>query len=308
MDDRATRSIQRVCVFGAGFMGYQIALQCAIHDVEVCMVDVSATALHQALGEQRNELDKPAYEDKRREVCSRIHTATCMEEAGPDFDLVIESVPERLALKREVFAELDKVCPPHTILATNSSSLRISAIEDATNRPGQVLNMHFFMPVWERPIVELMGGAATTDETVRRMFEFSESVGLLPLVVRKESTGFIFNRVWRAIKKECLKVVDEGVASVEDVDRAWMVVMGQEAGPFGVMDRVGLDVVHDIEMNYYLESGSEDDAPPKVLVNKVARNELGVKTGCGFYDYPDPAYEEPGFLRCKPQKHDSGGV
>ena len=300
MEQSQRRSLGSVCVVGAGFMGYQIALQCAIHGVEVWMVDISAAALERALSEQRNELDKPVYEGKRSEILSRIHTAGCIYDVEAEIDLVIETIPERVELKRELFARLDRVCPPHTIFATNSSSIRASAIEDATNRAGQVLNMHFFMPVWERPIVELMRGSATTDETIRRVYELSRSIGLLPLIVRKESTGFIFNRIWRAIKKECLRVVDEGVASVEDVDRAWMVVMNQEAGPFAVMDRVGLDVVCDIEMNYYRESGREDDAPPKLLLDRVERNELGVKTGRGFYDYPEPEYERADFLSSKP--------
>ena len=112
----------------------------------------------------------------------------------------------------------------------------------------------------------------------------------------KESTGFIFNRVWRAIKKECLTVVDEGVASFEDVDRAWMSLYGTDIGPFGLMDRVGLDVVRDIELVYYRESGDPRDKPPVLLLEKIGKGELGVKMGKGFYVYPDPAYREPGWL------------
>jgi 3-hydroxybutyryl-CoA dehydrogenase len=119
---------------------------------------------------------------------------------------------------------------------------------------------------------------------------FSHSIGVYPLMVLKESTGFIFNRVWRAIKKECLTVVDEGVASFEDVDRAWMSLYGTEAGPFGLMDRVGLDVVRDIELVYYRESGDPKDQPPEILHDKISKGELGVKTGKGFYKYPHPSY------------------
>jgi 3-hydroxybutyryl-CoA dehydrogenase len=123
------------------------------------------------------------------------------------------------------------------------------------------------------------------------------SIGITSLMVLEESTGFIFNRVWRAIKRECLHLVDQGVASFQDVDRAWMTLYETPYGPFGMMDRVGLDVVRDIEIVYYEESRAERDAPPKMLLDMIERGELGVKTGKGFYVYPKPAFLEPGFLK-----------
>ena len=143
---------------------------------------------------------------------------------------------------------MDRACPPQAILATNSSSIRSSAIETATKRPERVLNAHFYAPVWQRPVVELMRGTRTNEDVIQRMRRFAASIGLAALVVQKESTGFLFNRVWRAIKKETLHLVDDGVASYEDVDRAWMIVFGTTIGPFGLMDMVGLDVVRDIEL------------------------------------------------------------
>ena len=157
--------------------------------------------------------------------------------------------------------------------------------------------MHFYPPVHKRPMVELMRGTDTSDETIEQARKFALNIGMTPLMVRKESTGFIFNRVWRAIKKECLHLVDEGVASHEDVDRAWMIAIGMPVGPFGLIDMVGLDVVRDIEMVYYRESGDESDAPPKLLLEMIEKGELGVKTGKGFYSYPDPAFQQPGWLR-----------
>lgn len=292
----------RVCVVGAGFMGAQIALLCAQHGYPVRLVDTRDESLQRAAASQRQELDGRVdrREISRTEadaILSRIQPTMDLGEAAGDADLVIEAVPERLEAKRAVFAELDRVCAPHTVLATNSSSLRISAIEDATHRPDRVLNMHFYAPVWQRPMVELMRGTATSDETIQRASSFVVTIGLIPLLVRTESTGFIFNRVWRAIKKECLRVVDDGVAGHEDVDRAWMISYGSAMGPFGQMDLVGLDVVRDIEMVYYRESGDPSDLPPRLLMDKIARGELGVKTGRGFYTYPHPAYEDPDWLR-----------
>jgi 3-hydroxybutyryl-CoA dehydrogenase len=196
-----------------------------------------------------------------------------------------------------VFGELDRICGKRTILATNSSSIRISKIEGATSRPDRVLNTHFYSNPWRSSVVELMRGTATSDETLERVRGFMLAIGMVPLTVLRESTGFIFNRVWRAIKRECLHLADDGVATFEDVDRAWMCLYGRETGPFGMMDRIGLDVVLDIENVYYGESGDERDRPPRILVERVEKGELGVKTGKGFYTYPDPAFRVPSWLR-----------
>ena len=222
-----------------------------------------------------------------------------MEEAASDVDLVIEAIPESLELKREVFGTLDEICDDRTILATNSSSIRVSKIEGATGRRDRVLNTHFYNIPWRRSVVELMRGTDTSDETMERVRRFMESIGVTPLTVLRESTGFIFNRVWRAIKRECLHLVDDGVATFEDVDRIWMILYEKEIGPFGMMDRVGLDVIRDIEMIYYEESGDERDAPPKLLLDKIERGELGLKTEKGFYSYPDPKFHDPDWLRGK---------
>jgi len=285
-------------------MGMQIGLQAAVHGYQVWLVDTQPEALQRATQGQALELSRRVErqqlaESEKAVILARLHATTDLAEGAGQADLVIEAVPERLDLKRQVFAQIDALCPPHTILATTSSSLRASAIEDATRRPDKVLNMHFFPPVWQRPMVELMRGTMTADETMSLAREWVSSLGLTPLMVLKESTGFIFNRVWRAVKKECLHLVDEGIASYEDVDRAWMIAVGGPAGPFGMMDMVGLDVVRDIEMVYYQESGDPSDAPPKILLDKIAKGELGVKTGKGFYTYPRPAFQDPNFLKGK---------
>lgn len=294
--------IESVCIVGAGYMGYQIGLQCASHCFRVRMYDISDEAMERAIESMTQVLDewiveKKITEEDKEATLSRIDSMDDLERAASDVDLVIEAIPERLELKREVFGELDLICDGRTILATNSSSIRISKIEGATGRPDRVLNTHFYSNPWRSSVVELMRGTATSDETMGRVREFMLAIGMVPLTVLRESTGFIFNRVWRAIKRECLHLADDGVASFEDVDRAWMLLYGREVGPFGMMDRIGLDVVLDIENVYYVESGDEADRPPGLLVEKVERGELGVKTGKGFYTYPDPAFRDPDWLR-----------
>ena len=294
-------SIQRVCVVGAGFMGSQIALHCAVHGRDVWLHDISETALARTEIQLRRLLIEQAaagvVDDAAAAVAlGRLRRTTSLGEAAAEADIVIEAVKEDLAVKREIFAALDRICPPHTILTTNSSSLRISRIESATSRPGKVLNTHFVQPVWKHPFVELMGGSQTSTETMQSVKSFMESMSLLTIMVRKENTGFVFNCIWRAVKKESLRLLDQGVASVEDIDRTWMIQMESDMGPFAMMDRIGLDVVRDIEQVYYEESGDSRDAPPRVLEEKIACGELGVKTGRGFYTYPQPAWQQPGFL------------
>ncbi len=296
--------IDSVCLCGAGYLGWQISLQCASQGIPVRLFDISEEALEKASEHIRQELKTWTSEGKItpeevEAILSRVSFHDDLAEAVEGVALVIEAVPERLDLKREVFAQLDDVCDDATILATNSSSIRISKIEDATGRLDKVLNTHFYNTPWKRSIVELMRGTGTSDETLERVRLFMVSIGITPLMVLKESTGFIFNRVWRAIKRECLHLVDQGVSSFQDVDRAWMTLYETPYGPFGMMDGVGLDVVRDIERVYYGESGAERDAPPRMLLEMIERGELGVKTGKGFYTYPDPAYLEPGFLKGK---------
>ena len=294
--------IKSVCIVGSGYMGWQIALQCALHNYPVNLYDVSEQAIFQARQSISNELETLASVGKlspegKNATLNMIKSEPDLSNAAKNVDLIIEAVPERLEIKRNLFTELDKVSHPDTILATNSSSIRISKIEDATNRKDKVLNTHFYSTPWRSQIVELMGGTSTSTKTIELVKHFMQSIEMVPLLVRKESTGFIFNRVWRAIKRECLHLVDDGVATYEDVDRAWMCIFETEFGPFGLMDKVGLDVVRDIENVYYEESKDERDSPPKVILEKISRGELGIKTGVGFYTYPNPAYKKPQWIK-----------
>lgn len=303
-------AIERVAVIGAGTMGRQISLQIARSGLPVTLYDTDPAALDRARAAQREYVAGWEREGKLAEagdaLFSRLAYTTDLGAAVRDVDLAIEVVPERVELKRQVFAQLDEYCKDGAIVATNSSSIRVSLLEDATGRPDRVANLHFYIPVWDHAIVEIGGGTKTTSATLDALTDFAIAIGQLPLRVRKESTGFIFNRVWRAIKKEALKVVDAGVASHEDVDRAWMVMFETPYGPFGLMDQVGLDVVKDIEEHYASESGDPTDLPPPVLTEKVRRGELGMKTGQGFYTYPNPSYASPDFLKPPPRRRDEG--
>ena len=305
------KEIRRVAVVGTGTMGRQIALQCARHGFPVALYDVVAEVLREAEGWQRQivagwiESGDWAVSDEAS-IFDRIHYEADLPSALAEADLAIEAAPERIALKREVFAQMDRLLPAEAIIASNSSSIRVSALEDATERPELVANLHFYLPVWDSPMVEIGGGSCTRPDVLDALTAFARAISILPLRVRRESTGFVFNRVWRAVKKEVMRVADSGVASIEDIDRAWMIKFGRsKPPPFAQMDRIGLDVIRDIELRYAAESGDADDRPRPILTERVERGDLGVKTGRGFYQYPDPAWARADFLD---PDADSGGV
>jgi len=296
--------IKSLGIAGAGFMGRQIALHSAFYGYRVSAYDLSGAAIEKAHEENLHAFDWGAYKvespEQKEGILSRIHYTTHFEAAFKDVDLVIEAIPERIELKREMWSELDRVCPPQAIIGTNSSSMKVSWLEGFTKRPDKVLNIHFAPSIHERNYVEIMGGTKTSPETVAAAEEWVRSINCVPLIAKKEIMGFVVNRLWRVVKKEALKMWAGGYADIEDIDRGWMIMTGMKAGPFGAMDYIGLDVVYDIEMSYYKDSGSPDDMPPEALREKVDRGELGMKTGKGFYDNRDLKYLKPDFL--KPRK------
>ncbi len=295
------RKIKKVAVIGTGTLGTQIAIQCASYGYEVKAYDQNPESFSQTIPKvlrMMKILGKgPTLPvEEWQKAASKVILTKDLPEALAEADLVIEAVPENLAQKRQVFAQIDASAPQKAILATNSSSLPISKIEDATQRPEKCLNMHFYQPAVGMNIVDIMGGSKTLPETIEMAKEFVRSLNCIPLTVKKEILGFCFNSVWRAIKKQALFMWANGFVDFRDIDRAWMVFTQMKQGPFGLMDLVGLDVVYDIEISYYNESQDPRDYPPSALKEKIARGELGVKTGKGFYTYPDPEYAHPHFL------------
>jgi len=293
--------IKKVTVIGTGTLGTQIAIQCASYGYEVKAYDQNPESFSQTIPKvlrMMKILGKgPTLPvEEWQKAASKVILTKDLREALAEADLVIEAVPENLEQKRQVFAQIDALAPQKAILATNSSSLPISKIEEATRRPEKCLNMHFYQPAVGMNIVDIMGGSKTLPEMIEMAKDFVRSLKCIPLTVKKEILGFCFNSVWRAIKKQALFMWANGFVDFRDIDRAWMVFTQMKQGPFGLMDLVGLDVVYDIEISYYNESQDPRDYPPSALKEKIARGELGVKTGKGFYNYPDPEYAHPRFL------------
>ena len=291
-----TKEFETVSIVGAGTMGAQIALLCAVHGYSVWLFSRTEQTLQWAAQSHaqtlENRFQNPRLQElEKHEILRRIHSTTHMPEAVEQADLVIENAPDVLEVKRDLFAQLDKLCPPHTILTTESSSFPVSTLEDVVGRRAQVLNLHFVSPVWDGGIAEWMGGTLTSQESINRVRRFVRSLRLYP------SPGLLLPRLLSPLLREARRLVEEGVASPQDVDRAWMIASNMQFGPFGIMDLMGLDVILNAVMNRYSRTGDPADAPPKVLVDKVERGQLGVKTGKGFYDYPNPSFQYPGWLR-----------
>lgn len=301
-DKRMALEIRKVAVVGNGILGTQIAVQAAHFGYAVAAYDADAESFrraHQGLKYRlESGLEKgPLTVDQWATGAEKVALSRDLKEAVQNADLVVEAVSESLELKRKVFQSLDALAPRSAILATNSSSIPVSRIESATQKPEQCLNLHFYFPLMGVNMVDIMGGTKTAQEVLEAGKRWIRSIGCVPLTVKKEIFGFCFNRVWRAIKREALYMWGEGFVDFRDIDRGWMISHRTPYGPFGLMDRVGLDVVYDIEMAYFHESGDARDRPPDVLKAKIDRKELGVKTGKGFYSYPDPEYGQSEFLK-----------
>jgi 3-hydroxybutyryl-CoA dehydrogenase len=283
-EDFATRPI---VVIGAGTLGRRIAAVFASGGAHVRINDLNAEQRDAALAYTQETVPQlnQRLEERGEQVQAGTVTATDdLSAALAGAWLVVEAVPERLDIKIPLFGQLDHLAEADALLATNSSSYASSAVIEKVERPQRVMNMHFAMPPASMA-VELMSSGASTLTLLEQLATTLRRYGLDPYIARKESTGFIFNRIWAAIKRESLEVVASGVSTPEDVDGIMRANMGLAAGPFQLMDKVGLDVVLDIEEHYALEFPHLPTGPRELLHSYVDAGKLGRKSGEGFYKY-----------------------
>ena len=294
--------VRRVVVVGCGTMGQQIGFQCAGHGLDVVLYDVAPGALESArerIGVYADGLVASGViaAEVRDSALARITMTTDASVAADDADLLSEAVPEDPELKGRVLAEFDALCPPRTIFATNTSTLLPSQFAKVTGRPDRVIALHFHLPVWVTNLADVMPHDGTRREVTERVLQFARQIGQVPIELRREHHGYVFNAMYTALNREAITMAEQGVASIEDIDRAWMHVSKWPHGPFGALDAVGLDTAWQITEYWARELTSDLQLRRNAdfLKAYVDRGELGVKSGKGFYSYPDPAYARPGF-------------
>jgi len=280
--------IKKAMVIGSGLMGSGISQVCAQAGIEVVMNDASKEALSNAMRSIRWSVGKLIEKGKLAEsadaVMGRIHTAGDIE-AGSDADIAIEAVFEDLALKQEIFRRLEEVCQPDTLLSTNTSAIPITELSVVTRRPEKVLGLHFFSPVPMMLAVEVIRGQMTDDPTFGAGVDFVRQIGKEPIRVNRDVAGFVINRVNFPSAIEAMNLVEQGVATVEDIDKGLRLAAGRKMGIFETGDMVGLDVTYGALMAMYQETGDPKWYPPLLLRRKVKSGHLGRKTGRGWYEY-----------------------
>ncbi len=284
-------TIHSVRVVGSGLMGGGIAQVCAQAGIQVFLNDVSEKALDRAMQAIAWSVDKLIEKKKltesRQAILERI--SPCLSIAPSEkIDLAIEAVFEDIAIKKNTFAELDSACGPEALIASNTSSIPITELAAVTQRPEKVLGLHFFSPVPMMMAVEVICGMRTSDDTAEKGRAFVAQIGKTPIMVRRDVAGFVINRINLPSSIEAMRLVEEGVATIEDIDKGLRLASGRKMGIFETGDMVGLDVTYGALMSMYHETGDSRWYPPLLLRRKVRAGHLGKKTGRGWYAYnPD---------------------
>ena len=280
--------VKKVLVVGSGLMGSGIAQVCAQAGIDVFLNDAAADALDRAIKAIEwsvgKFIEKGKLTEEKKTILGRITPVRDLEK-GKNVDLAIEAVFEQLELKQQIFEKLDQLCAARTLLASNTSAIPISDLAAATRRAGKVLGLHFFSPVPKMQVVEVIKGISTTDETARAGGSFVKKIGKAAIMVNRDVPGFAINRINFPSSIEAMNLVEQGVVSIEDVDKGLRLGLGRKMGIFETGDMVGLDVTYGALMAMYKETGDSRWYPPLLLRRKVKAGHLGRKTGRGWYQY-----------------------
>jgi 3-hydroxybutyryl-CoA dehydrogenase len=288
---------RKVLVIGSGTMGSGIAQVCAQAGITVFLYDVDSAYLKKSFENIEWSVGKLAEKGKLEEdkgaVMGRIQ-ACCDMQAAADADLVIEAVFENIDVKKSVFSLADQACHSEAVIASNTSAIPITELAAATHRPEKVIGLHFFNPVPLMQVVEVVRGAVTTDETMDRGKAFVMQIKKEPIMVNRDVAGFVINRINYPSSIEAMRLVEQGVATVEDIDKGLRLGAGRKMGIFEIGDMVGLDVTYGGLMAMYNETGDPKWFPPLLLRRKVKAGQLGRKTGKGWYEYNPDGSRKPG--------------
>jgi len=282
--------IEKIFVAGAGLMGSGIAQVCAQAGYSVVMYDVSDAALAKGLESVNwsvgKFVEKGKVEGSVDEIMRRLRSSTAISDAK-SADFVFEAVFENMEIKRDIFSKLDDICPANTILATNSSAIPTTEIASATKRMDKVVGAHFFSPVPMMKAVEVIKGMSTSEETMEITKSLCRSIGKEPITVNKDVAGFLLNRINIPSNLEAIRMVEQGVGTIDEIDKGMRLAFGRAMGPFETHDLAGLDVALNAATNLYNDTKDIKFYPPMLLKRKVKAGHLGRKTGIGWYKYDD---------------------
>ena len=299
--------IQNVLALGAGTMGSQASFYYAMNGCNVIQFDISDEALEACKKHHQEYVSayraaRPSVTDEEiEEGLARIRYSSDLESAAKDAELVTESAPEVLEIKQQLYADLNRFCPEHTIFTTNTSTLPPSAMAPSTGRPARFLALHYAMGIWDSPIAEVMKHPGTDDAVFDQVVKFVEDARLVPIKIAKEQPGYIINTMLVPWLNAALSLVVNRVSSHQDVDRTWMICnKGTPPGPIGILDQVGFEVARNV---FRLMAAAEPDNPQYkknidyLEEHFISKGYTGALSGRGFYSYPDPEYLEPDFLK-----------
>ncbi|HUP77772.1 MAG TPA: 3-hydroxyacyl-CoA dehydrogenase NAD-binding domain-containing protein [Pirellula sp.] len=283
--------IQRVLIIGAGWTGRQIAGQMAAYGLDLMLVDSNSQALDVSRAwilDQRESFFEQGYWPNvcHEQLANRIQCANGIDAVVGEFDLVLESVSEQFSLKRRILKACSERFQPPSIIASNSSYFTPSMLQPHVVSPERFANFHFHVPIWRATLVDIASGPMTKDSTLQRLVDLASRIGQTPLVQRIENPGYVVNWMLKALLQSALQLIDRKVAQPADIDMAWKKVTGMPIGPFGIMDQIGVDLIHQTMSHARFVDGDEVWQPlVDILQTYVDSNRLGVKTGQGFFDY-----------------------
>ncbi|MDQ0483299.1 3-hydroxyacyl-CoA dehydrogenase family protein [Guptibacillus hwajinpoensis] len=285
-----SKDIKNISVLGAGSMGHQIGMLCALGGYETTIQDINEAALTDAGEKLEGIMTKwvkkgKITEEMKNDAFNRLHYTTSLEEAAVQADFIIEAIVEKLDAKREVFQKLDELAAPDVIFASNSSTIVNSLIASVTSRKDKVVNMHFFFPPLVMDCVEVVMSDDTSEETAKMTMDVCERINRTGVLLKKEISGFVANRILGALQKEAMYLYEEGIADFKDIDLICRKALNHPIGPFELMDLSGIDVGYYVMQQRYNETGNPEDKPSKAIEEKVKEGTLGRKTGKGWYDY-----------------------
>ncbi|MBQ0140701.1 MAG: 3-hydroxyacyl-CoA dehydrogenase [Kurthia sp.] len=292
---------KKIVIAGSGVLGSQIAFQTAFHDFDVNVYDVNEEAI--TVAKKRMENLKNVYgtffkDEKRAEKAfESLHYFTDLAEAVKDADLIIEAVPERIEIKENFYSELAKVASKKTVFASNSSTLLPSQFAEYTGRPEKFLALHFANEIWEKNTAEVMGHPETDIKYVEEVTEFAREIGMIPFVLKKEQSGYILNSLLVPLLTAAMDLWVRDIADPQTIDKNWMISTGAPVGPFGFYDIIGMETPYNLNLMHAETVPESKLAAEKIKKEMIDKGKMGVNSGEGFYTYPNPAYQDPNFLK-----------